>query len=57
MNDTWTLNRYKDSVRDSEESWDELEKSIIANLADDVAVSVKGNKVEILITKNFNKEN
>ena len=57
MNDTWTLNRYKDSVRESEEEWDELEKSIIANMADDVSVSVKGNKVEILITKKFDKEN
>ena len=37
--------------------WDELEKSIIANLADDVIVSVKGNRVEIEIKKNFNKEN
>ena len=57
MNDTWTLARYRDSERDNPEPWDELEKSIIANLADDVVVSVKGNKVEILITKNFNKEN
>ena len=35
----------------------ELEKSIIANLADDVIVSVKGKKVEIVIIKEFKKEN
>ena len=57
LNDQWTLNRYKDAERNNEEPWDELEKSIIANLADDVIVSVKGNKVEIAILKNFNKEN
>ena len=57
LNDQWTLNRYKDAERDKEEPWDELEKSIIANIADDVIVSVKGNNVEIVIVKNFNKEN
>lgn len=57
FNDQWTLNRYKDSQRNNEEPWDELEKSIIANLADDVIVAVKGNRVEISIIKNFNKEN
>ena len=57
LNDQWTLTRYKDAQRDKEEPWDELEKSIIANLADDVIVSVKGNKVEIVIKKDFAKEN
>ena len=57
LNDQWTLNRYKDAERDNTEPWDELEKSIIANIADDVSVSVKGNNVEIAIMKNFNKEN
>ena len=57
LNDQWTLTRYKDAERNNEEPWDELEKSIIANLADDVIVSVKGNKVEIVIMKNFDKEN
>ena len=57
LNDQWTLNRYKEAERNNEEPWDELEKSIIANLADDVIVSVKSNKVEIAILKNFNKEN
>ncbi len=57
LNDQWTLKRYKDVERDNAEPWDELEKSIIANLADDVIVSVKGNNVEIVIVKNFSKEN
>ena len=56
LNDQWTLNRYRDAERNNKEPWDELEKSIIANLADDVIVSVKGNNVEISIMKNFAKE-
>ena len=57
LNDQWTLKRYKDAERNNAEPWDELEKSIIANLADDVIVSVKGSNVEIVIMKDFNKEN
>ena len=53
LNDQWTLNRYKDAERNHAEPWDELEKSLIANLADDVIVSVKGNNVEIAIMKKF----
>ena len=53
LDDQWTVNRYKDSQRNNQEPWDELEKSIIANLADDVSVAVKGKNVEIVITKKF----
>ena len=49
------INKYKDAERNNAEPWDELEKSIIANLADDVIVSVKGSSVEIVILKDFNK--
>lgn len=51
LGDTWTLSKYKSEQ--AGESWDELEKSIVANLADDVSVSIKGKNVEIVITKNF----
>lgn len=53
LNDTWTLNNYKNSKKDDAEPWDELEKSIVANLADDVVVAIKGKNVEIVITKSF----
>ncbi|MBR4615113.1 MAG: DUF456 family protein, partial [Kiritimatiellae bacterium] len=35
---TWSLNQYRDSMASQPESdaWDELEKSIVANIADDV---------------------
>ena len=51
----WTLNQYKSTVKGAgqEEGWDELEKSIIANLADDVVVGVKGNKANIVVVKKF----
>ena len=56
----WTLHEYKKAVGESregnaqaEEAWDELEKSIVASIADDVKVSVKGGHVEIAISKAF----
>lgn len=53
LSDNWSLSQYKDSCRASAEPWDEIEKSIVANLADDVSVSVKGHFVKIVISKNF----
>ena len=57
---TWSLNRYKNAVeeectRNSEEKekWDELEKSIVANLADEVKIAIVGGKVEMTVYKNF----
>ena len=49
----WTLNGYKENATNEAETWDELEKSIIANLADDVIVGVKGKKATIVVIKNF----
>ena len=54
LGSSWSLNQYKVKQRDQKEPWDEIEKSIIANIADDVTVSVKGKAVVIKITKNFN---
>ena len=49
----WSLNCYKEKQRNNKEPWDEIEKSIIANIADDVIVSVKGRDVTITVKKNF----
>ncbi|MCR5292578.1 MAG: hypothetical protein K6E28_06835 [Eubacterium sp.] len=52
----WSLQNYKESLGEGDETdaaWDELEKSIVASIADDVKVSVKGSNVEIVICKNF----
>ncbi len=54
----WKLSDYKGSVerrKDSERiaEWDALEKSIVANIADDVSVGIKNDKVNVIITKTF----
>ena len=35
------------------EAWDELEKSIVANLADEVEIYIQGSHVELVIYKKF----
>ncbi len=58
-NMAWSLMSYKNAFDSEEEmqnkaeAWDELEKSIIANLADDVIVGVLNGKVDIVVKKKF----
>ena len=51
----WTLERYINDVKQEKKSaeWDELEKSVIASVADDVIVGVKGRRADIIIVKKF----
>ncbi|HCH28618.1 MAG TPA: hypothetical protein DEW35_03830 [Ruminococcaceae bacterium] len=56
----WSMNKYKteiDSDRnintEFKDAWDELEKSIVASIADDVVVKITGSVVEISIKKAF----
>ena len=51
----WSLKQYQDSVRNEtgNREWDEFERSIIVQVADDVLVGVKGKKVNIIIKKKF----
>ena len=50
----WSLDTYRNKAKkDNDEKWDELEKSIIANIADDVIVGLQENKVEITVKKSF----
>ena len=51
----WSLSSYRSTVKEDGESerWDELEKSVIASVADDVTVGVKGKTAQIVITKRF----
>ena len=57
----WSLADYKSQLDETEgesaaaakEAWDELEKSIVASIADDVIVGVKRNRVEITIIYNL----
>ena len=56
----WSLSQYRSSVSeqrdaggDVEEDWDELEKSVRANLADDVHVGIRKDEVDITVDKVF----
>ena len=54
----WTLTRYQKNLSGIKEkqpeaaaAWDELEKSVVNNVADDVKVSIKGWQTEMIIIK------
>ncbi len=54
----WSLSRYRSGVdrekedkEEAKEAWDELEKSVVANIADDVIVGVKDNHVTLIVVK------
>ena len=52
----WSLTDYKTNIAQKKkytEQWDELEKSIIANLADDVLVGIINGHIDIVIKKKF----
>ena len=56
---SWSMSSYRQMVKDglehdlegAAEAWDELEKSVVSNIADDVKVSIKGRNVEMIILK------
>ncbi len=51
----WTLSQYMEQAPQEKvkNEWDGMEKSIIANFADDVSIGVRGGKVEMIVTKNI----
>ena len=56
----WTLQTYRADLNQArgaddaaEDAWDELEKSIVAKLADDVVVGIKGDRIDLVIKKKF----
>ena len=60
MMTVWTLQTYRSDLDlargdsdNAEEAWDELEKSIVAKLADDIVVGVKGDRIDLVISKKF----
>ena len=58
---SWSLDKYREALVEyrekrgdaAEEAWDELEKSVVANVADEIKVSLRGNKAEMIIEKRF----
>lgn len=56
----WTLEQYKANLEKGrlesdalEQAKEDLEKSIVANLADNIVVGVKGDRIEMVIEKRF----
>lgn len=55
----WSMEDYREQLRQyrdqnaegSQEAWDELEKSVLSRVADDVKVSILGRTVEMIIVK------
>ncbi|MCR4655708.1 MAG: hypothetical protein K5770_05695 [Lachnospiraceae bacterium] len=55
----WSMLRYEDALKplveekneDALVAWDELEKSIVANVADEVKISIRGWQVEMIFEK------
>ncbi len=55
----WSMEDYRDQLRqyseqskqEAKEAWDELEKSVVGHIADDVKVSILGRTVEMTIEK------
>ena len=55
----WSMNRYETALAaeveqgrpGAKEAWDELEKSVVKNVADDVKVSIKSGTAELIILK------
>ena len=57
---SWSMIQYKAALRklppengEEKEAWDELEKSVVASIADEVSVNVQGSHVAITIYKTF----
>ena len=50
---SWSLFNYKTAVEEKKDEYAELERSIVAKLADDIIVGVRGKNVEIVVKKSF----
>jgi hypothetical protein len=58
----WSLKDYKRKIlkkrkedKYSQEAWDDLERSLVANLADDIEVSIYKDKIKMVVTKDFSE--
>ncbi|MBQ7728594.1 MAG: hypothetical protein IJT60_08480 [Clostridia bacterium] len=52
----WSMNQFRKSVSgtaEHAEEWDELEKSVVAKVADEVEVAIYRDRVELIIYKTF----
>ena len=58
---SWSMQKYKSSLKhemtgdeEAKAEWDELEKSIVANIADEIKIAITGNGVEMTVFKKIN---
>ena len=49
----WSLGDYKGGVSEGTEIWDEMERSIVVNLADDLIVGAMSNYIDLIALKKF----
>ena len=57
----WSMRSYQQMLRQyvgqnrtgAEEAWDELEKSVVSHLADDVRVGIRGSEAEMTVFRNL----
>ena len=55
----WSMMRYEEQLSSrirqddsaAKEAWDELEKSVVAHVADEIKVAIRGRTVELIIQK------
>lgn len=52
----WVYSQELVKQEESEEKWDELEKSIVAKLADEIIIGSRNDYVEVVIYKNFDSK-
>ena len=57
---SWSLQEYKNALENSKgkskeaaTAWDELERSIVSSIADDVSVRITRSNVDMIIKKTF----
>lgn len=58
LEEKWSLSAYRDNLRNrreenpkAEPALDELEKSIVAHLADEVTIGIHGHRIRLVISK------
>lgn len=52
----WSFNRFRENLAkepEKTEEWDELERSIVANIADEIQIGIRSSSVELVIYKKF----
>ena len=59
---SWSLKEYQAKILEkraedkySQEAWDDLERSLVANLADDIDITINKKHIKMVVTKDFSE--